>query len=91
MRIELANELGRFKPGMFARVTLQGKEAPELVVPAAALVVRGDRSFLFVEKTPWTFERRAVEVGEPLPTGLSVLRGLSAGERVVIANAILLP
>jgi cobalt-zinc-cadmium efflux system membrane fusion protein len=91
VRIQLANERHRLKPGMFARVALQGKESPELVVPASALVVRGDRSFLFVEKAPWTFERRAVETGEPQAAGVSVLRGLSAGERVVVANAILLP
>ncbi len=91
VRIQLANERHRLKPGMFARVTVQGKEAPELVVPSSALVVRGDRSFLFVEKAPWTFEQRPVEVGEPLAMGLAVTHGLSAGERVVTANTILLP
>lgn len=91
VRIELANERHRLKPGMFARVTLRGKEAPELVVPASALVVRGDRSFLFVEKAPWTFERRPVELGEPLAAGVPVVGGLAPGERIVVANAILLP
>jgi cobalt-zinc-cadmium efflux system membrane fusion protein len=91
VRIQLPNHDHRLKPGMFARVTLQGRESPELLVPPAALVVRGDQSFLFVEKAPYTFERRAVEVGEPAAAGVSVLRGLSAGERVVVANTILLP
>lgn len=91
VRIQLANERHRLKPGMFARVTLQGKASPELVVPASALVVRGDRSFLFVEKAPWTFEQRPVEVGEPLAAGLTVTGGLAAGERVITANTILLP
>jgi len=91
VRIQLANEAHRLKPGMFARVTLQGREAPELVVPSAALLVRGDKSFLYVEKSPWTFERRAVETGEPLPAGIAVARGLSSGERIVTANTILLP
>jgi cobalt-zinc-cadmium efflux system membrane fusion protein len=89
VRIQLANERHRLKPGMFARVTLQGRESPELVVPASALLVRGDQSFLFVEKAPWTFERRPVEVGEPLATGIPVARGLSSGERIV--TAILFP
>jgi cobalt-zinc-cadmium efflux system membrane fusion protein len=91
VRIQLANERHRFKPGMFARVTLQGQESPELVVPASSLLVRGDRSFLFVEKAPWTFERRPVEVGEPVASGVSVIAGLSAGERIVTANTILFP
>jgi cobalt-zinc-cadmium efflux system membrane fusion protein len=91
VRIQLANERHRLKPGMFARVSLQGRESPELVVPPSALLVRGDRNYLFVEKAPWTFEQRAVEVGEPLAAGLSVTHGLTAGERIVTANTILLP
>ena len=91
VRIELDNPGGRLKPGMFARVTLRGKESPELLVPPAALVVRADKSYLFVEKAPWTFERRAVEVGDALPEGTCIVRGLAAGERIVTANTIVFP
>jgi membrane fusion protein, heavy metal efflux system len=91
VRIELANSNGRLKPGMFARVILRGKEAPEIVVPTTALQVRGDRSYLYVEKTPWTFERRAVEPGETLADGICIARGLSAGERVATLNTIVFP
>jgi len=91
VRIELENPRGRLKPGMFARVTLRGKESPELLVPPAALVVRADKSYLFVEKAPWTFERRAVEVGDALPEGTCIVRGLAAGERIVTANTIVFP
>jgi cobalt-zinc-cadmium efflux system membrane fusion protein len=91
VRIQLDNTQHRLKPGMFARVIVQGKEVPEILVPPSALLVRGDKSFVFVEKAPWTLERRPIEVGEPLPAGVSVTRGLAAGERVVTANTILLP
>jgi cobalt-zinc-cadmium efflux system membrane fusion protein len=91
VRIELDNPGGRLKPGMFARVTLRGTELPELLVPPAALVVRADKSYLFVEKAPWTFERRVVEVGDALPEGTCIVRGLAAGERIVTANTIVFP
>jgi cobalt-zinc-cadmium efflux system membrane fusion protein len=91
VRIRLDNRQHRLKPGMFARVILQGQEVPEILVPPSALLVRGDKSFVFVEKAPWTLERRPIEVGEPLPVGVSVTRGLAAGERIVTANTILLP
>jgi membrane fusion protein, heavy metal efflux system len=91
VRIELNNPGGRLKPGMFARVALRGKESPELLVPPAALVIRTDKSFLLVEKAPWTFERRAVEVGDALPEGTCILRGLVPGERIVTANTIVFP
>lgn len=91
VRIELSNPNGRLKPGMFARVILRDKAASELVVPATALQVRGDRNYLFVEKAPWTFERRTVEVGATLPDGVCIARGLSAGERVATTNTIVFP
>ena len=91
VRIRLANPEGRLKPGMFARVTLSGPESAELLVPAAALQLRGEHSFLFVEKSPWTFERRAVEVGESLPQGVCIAHGLAPGDRIVTSNTILLP
>lgn len=91
VRIQLANPEYRLKPGMFARVVLRGRESPELVVPPSALVVRGDKSFILVEKAPWTFERRPVELGEPVAMGIPVTRGLSGAERIVTRNAILFP
>lgn len=91
VRIQLENADGRFKPGMFARVRLHGDEAPELLVPAAALQLRGDQSFVLVERAPWTFERRPVVVGEALLSGTCIASGLKAGERVVTNNTILLP
>lgn len=91
VRIELVNANGRLKPGMFARVILRDKEAPEIVVPTTALQVRGDRSYLYVEKAPWTFERRAVEPGETLADGICIAQGLSAGERVATLNTIVFP
>jgi membrane fusion protein, heavy metal efflux system len=91
VRIELANPTGRLKPGMFARVTLRDKETPEIVVPTTALQVRADRSYLYVEKTPWTFERRGVEPGETLSDGICIASGLSAGERVATLNTIVFP
>jgi cobalt-zinc-cadmium efflux system membrane fusion protein len=91
VRIELNNPGGRLKPGMFARVALRGKESPELLVPPAALVVHADKSFLLVEKAPWIFERRVVEVGDALPEGTCILHGLVSGERIVTANTIVFP
>jgi cobalt-zinc-cadmium efflux system membrane fusion protein len=91
VRIQLDNPDGRLKPGMFARVVLRGKEVQEIVVPATALQVRGDRSFVFVEKEPWTFERRSVTVGETLPDGICIAAGLRNGEKVATANSIVFP
>jgi cobalt-zinc-cadmium efflux system membrane fusion protein len=91
VRIHLDNPQRRLKPGMFARVTLRDRAAPEIVVPATAVLVRGDRSHVFVERAPWTFERREVEVGDPAEGGVCITRGLRAGERIATAGTVVLP
>lgn len=91
VRVALDNAAGRLKPNMFAKVTFQGRAAPERVVPTAAVVLAGEKSTVFVETAPWTFERREVEVGEQYESRIVVTKGLDAGARVVAKDAVLLP
>jgi cobalt-zinc-cadmium efflux system membrane fusion protein len=46
---------------------------------------------VFVETSPWTFERRVVEVGEQAGDKIALVKGVDEGARVVVANAVLLP
>jgi len=90
VRVAFRNDEGRLKPGMFATVTFASTAEPEVVVPSAALVLIGDKNYVFVESVPWTFERRAVEPSEA-QSGVTVIKsGLKAGEKVVVKDAVLL-
>ncbi|MCL2625467.1 MAG: efflux RND transporter periplasmic adaptor subunit [Cystobacterineae bacterium] len=91
VRIALDNTAGRFKPGMFARATLRGGEVHELLAPTSALVLRGERTFLYVEKAPWQFERRLADIGERIGDRTCILAGLSEGERIITSGTVLLP
>lgn len=91
VRVAYDNAKGMFKPGMFATATFRSKAAPELVVPTASVVLSGEQSGVYVEVAPWTFERRTVEVGEQIGDKIVVTRGINAGDRIVTANAVLLP
>ncbi len=91
VRVAFPNADFRLKPGMFATVLFRSKPAPEVVVPTSAVVVSGEKSNVFVEVSPWTFERRQVEIGEQLGSRIVVTKGLEAGARVVATNAVLLP
>lgn len=90
VRIALNNASGRYRPGMFATVTLTERAEPELVVPTTAMVLMGDASYVFVEKNPWEFERRRVQPGAQLEGRTVVATGLRGGERIVVENAVLL-
>ncbi len=89
VRAVFDNADGALKPGMFARVRLQGRERRVTTVPAAALVQRGAETIVWRESVEWEFEPRVVEVGE-IRDGIAVLAsGLAAGERVLAGNGVL--
>jgi membrane fusion protein, heavy metal efflux system len=89
-RIAFDNPDYALKPNMFARVTLRARPSRHVIVPASALLMNNDRTTVFVETAPWTFERRTVE---PLLQGapeVTILSGVQPGERVVVKGGILL-
>jgi cobalt-zinc-cadmium efflux system membrane fusion protein len=90
VRIAFSNTDARLKPGMFATVTFTATALPEVVVDTDALVLIGDKTYVFVETGPWMFQRRVVETGQTQGKIAVVTKGLSQGERVVMQNAVLL-
>jgi membrane fusion protein, heavy metal efflux system len=89
-RIAFDNPDYALKPNMFANVTLRGPAASRVVVPAAALLMNNDRTTVFVETAPWTFERRSVEPLLEESANVTILSGLKPGERVVVKGGILI-
>jgi cobalt-zinc-cadmium efflux system membrane fusion protein len=90
VRIAFANNDARLKPGMFATVTFTENAQAEVVVDTEALVLIGDKTYVFVETAPWTFAKRAIETGQTEGNVAIVTKGLEAGQRVVMKNAVLL-
>jgi cobalt-zinc-cadmium efflux system membrane fusion protein len=90
IRIAFANPDHLLKPNMFATVTLLIEKQPRVLLPTAALLMNNDRTSVFVETAPWTFERRVVDA--PLEEGSTVAigSGVKGGEKVVVKGGILL-
>jgi cobalt-zinc-cadmium efflux system membrane fusion protein len=91
VRVAFQNPDFRLKPGMFASVKFQGETAQTLLVPAAAVVLSGEKSRVYAEVAPWTFAKRDVEIGEQVGQRLVIKKGLAPGTRIVTTNAVLLP
>lgn len=90
VRLELENPVGRFRPGMYARVTLRSAAGdPVVVVPRGAVLETGERSLVFVEDADGALVPRAVTPGRTEGRETEILAGLEAGERVVTAAAFL--
>ncbi|NTX06155.1 efflux RND transporter periplasmic adaptor subunit [Myxococcus sp. CA040A] len=84
---EVDNRDGRLRPGMFVDVALgEGGQKDALAVPKDAVVEEEGRTFVFVHTAPEAFELRPVVLGGSDGAWRAVLKGLQAGERVVVTG-----
>lgn len=92
VRIEVDNPGGQFRPGMSASVTLPLGEATAniLTVLVVSLQRLGDDWVVFIPKDDGHFEIRPVGRGRDFGNEVEILRGLKAGEQVVVEGAFVL-
>ncbi len=92
VRLEAENPDDVLHPGMFvtAEIEIGTDGPPQLLLPAQAVQRQGQERIVFVEEANGRFERREVEVGEPVMGMLPVRAGLEAGENVVVEGAFVL-
>ncbi|WP_231973194.1 efflux RND transporter periplasmic adaptor subunit [Variovorax sp. HW608] len=89
-RVTFSNPKGLLKPNMYASARIAVPQSREPQVPTSAVVMNNDSTSVFVEADPWTFVRRAVELGSEDGGLVRVRSGLEAGERVVVRGGVLL-
>ena len=91
VRCEVANADGRLKPGMFARVLIEGAAtAPRVRIPMDAVQDIGERRVVFMPGGEGKYVPRDVETGEERAGRVEIRRGLAPGDRVVTRGAFLL-
>lgn len=61
-----------------------------LEVSSQALFMKGDDSFVFIEDSPGTFERKQVKVGIEQDNKVPIYEGINPGQKVVVEGALLL-
>jgi Cu(I)/Ag(I) efflux system membrane fusion protein len=90
LRLEADNPDFTLKPDMFVDVEFPTHLPEALVVPAEAVLDAGLRQTVFVDLGNGYFEPRTVQTGWRLGEQVQVLRGLTAGERIVVSGNFLL-
>jgi multidrug efflux pump subunit AcrA (membrane-fusion protein)/YHS domain-containing protein len=90
VRLELDNGDYALKPGMFVDVEFEAAVPRAVTVPAEAVLDSGLRKTVFVDRGNGYFEPRRVETGWRAGDRVQILKGLMAGERVVISGNFLL-
>ena len=90
VRLDAPNPGLRMKPDMYVSVEFGIAGARQLVVPAEAVLDAGDRQTVFVDLGDGYLEPRQVVVGERYGDRVAIMRGLSAGDRVVSSGTFLI-
>jgi membrane fusion protein, heavy metal efflux system len=89
LRVVLANPGGKLKPEMFATIRVLRAMLTGIQVPASALLRESGGAFVFVQKTPGHFEKRAVTLGRAVGADMEVTSGLQPDDTVVTEGALL--
>ena len=89
-RVQVKNEQGKLRPGMFAAVDIPLTEGKKVaLVPRQAVLSDEGLTFAFVHWRDDLWLRRDVNVGRPQGDMVEILSGLSAGDRVVAGGGFL--
>jgi membrane fusion protein, copper/silver efflux system len=91
VRVDLPNPGVALKPDMYVNVRIIGAPAPaHIMVPASAVVDRGQSQFVWVETRPGTYEPRQVTTGGRHGEAIVINTGINAGDNVVVEGGFLL-
>lgn len=90
VRLEVENTGDVLRPEMPVDVEVSTPFAPAIVVPREAVIDSGLKTTVFVERAPAWYEPREVKTGWRRDGRIEIVRGLTAGERVVQAGTFLL-
>lgn len=85
-RVSLASP-GEFRPGMFARASIDVGDQPALVTPQSAVVYRNGKAGVFVLDAAGAARFRPVTTGARVDSRVEITSGLREGERVVVGGA----
>ncbi len=91
VRIELPNPEGVFKPGMFARISIEHPMGEGLLAPISAVLRTGERDIAYRVEPGDHFVPVAVKIG-PIRFGdnYQVLQGLKEGDEIVTSANFLI-
>ena len=78
------------KAEMFVNVRLPDGETSTISVPAAAVFLKGEKHFVFVQENRGQFTRQEVAIGSEQAGRVLILNGLQAGQQVVTDGCVLL-
>ncbi len=85
---QIPNRNLKLRPGMLLTVTLISRSRASVAVSEAALTAYGARQYVFVIQPDNTVTQREVQIGERDYGRVEVVKGLAAGETIVVEGTM---
>jgi membrane fusion protein, copper/silver efflux system len=90
VRCGFDNRSGLLKPGMFVKAVLEPRLGRGLAIPDSGVLRTGAHDIVFIDRGGGYLEPVEVELGAHLDHDFVVLKGLSAGDRIVASANFLI-
>lgn len=90
VRAAADNAQRRLKAEMYVTAEVDAPGVAGVEIPSAAVFLKGDRQYVFVEAPRGTYRRQAVQLGLARDGRQVVTKGLSVGDKVVSDGAVIL-
>ena len=84
VRADFPNPDRKLRPGMLVNVALQQTQRTALMLPEIAVVQVGDRTFVYRVKSDGSVEQVDVQIGTRTDGQAEILKGVRAGDRIVV-------
>lgn len=88
VRALLANKDRKLRPGMLMRVNLIKNQSPSIMIPEEALVTTADHKYVFLVQDGTSVTQQTVVIGRRRPGAIEILKGLEAGQQVVVEGTL---
>jgi multidrug efflux pump subunit AcrA (membrane-fusion protein) len=88
-RIEVENRGYALRPDMVVNVEMPVTFSRALAIPAGAVLDSGLKKTVFVERGEGLFSPRVVETGRRFDDRVEIVKGLQAGEKIVVSGNFL--
>jgi RND family efflux transporter MFP subunit len=88
-RIEVENQGYALRPDMVVNVEMPVTFSRALAIPAGAVLDSGLKQTVFVERGEGLFSPRVVETGRRFDDRVEIVKGLQAGEKIVVSGNFL--
>jgi membrane fusion protein, copper/silver efflux system len=89
VRLDVENPEYVLRPDMFVDIELPISYSPTISVPVDAVLDSGLKKTVFVDRSNGFFEPREVETGWRFGDKIEIVKGLMAGERIVVSGNFL--